>query len=122
MKKVKLINSIALDYNLFISSEFDADDYIGARQIAVDGSSVLFVQAKGAFTKEVVISSKEQGWVGEDLRVTLMADVDTTLKVITFDDDTTGNYYYDHTVVPMSFTPIFEGACWYIATINMLKA
>jgi len=63
LKKVTIIDGIVLDNNCFISSEFDIDDYIGSRVVAIDGSSIMYVQAKGSMTKEVKIYSKNSGWV-----------------------------------------------------------
>ena len=121
MKRVVSIDGIAFSNKLFISSEFDVDDFIGESTLAIDGSSVVFVQAKGAFTKEVSIDSKDSGWVHKDVKDLLMNNVDELSKLVVFDDATNGTYYYDHTKVPIQFAPLFEGSLWYTVTINLVK-
>lgn len=121
MKKVTSIDGIAFDYPLYISSEFDISDYIGERSVAIDGSSVMFVQAKGAFTKEVSLTSKDTGWVTKDTKDLLINTIDELSKTVIFDDTTTGTYYYDHTKTPISFSPLYEGSLWYTIEINLVK-
>ena len=121
MKRVISIDGITLDYKLFISSEFDADNYIGSKQIAIDGSSIVYVQPKGSMTKEVSIYSKDNGWVSEAKKDLLMSSVDEAVKTVEFDDASSGTYYYDHTKTPMTFDALYEGAEWYSVTINLLK-
>ena len=121
MKKVISIDGIDLDHPLYISSEFDVDDYIGFRSVAIDGSSVMFIQAKGAMTKEVSIYSKDNGWISETTKALLMASVDNQSIVVEFDDLSNATYYFNHTKVPMEFTPLFEGSLWFTVKINLLK-
>ncbi len=121
MKRVTKIDGVTLDNKCFISTEFDIDDYIADRQIAIDGSSVLFVQAKGAMTNEVSITSKNSGWVSDTTKDALINTVDELAKVVEFDDATTATYYYDHTKVPLQLTPLYEGSLWYNVELNLLK-
>jgi 4-hydroxyphenylpyruvate dioxygenase-like putative hemolysin len=121
LKRVTTIDGIILDYKLFISSEFDADDYIGSRTIAVDGSSIMFIQAKGSMSKEIEIYSKDNGWVSEAKKELLMSSVDDLAIIVEFDDLSSATYYYDHTKTPMRFDPLYEGSEWYSITINLLK-
>jgi len=122
LKRVKSIDGVTLDTTLFISTEFDFDDYLGERAVAIDGSSVMFVQAKGAMTKEVQIYSKpETGWQSEEVKDALIDTVDELAKTIIYDDDTEDTFYYDHTKVPLQLEPIFNGALWYTVEINLLK-
>lgn len=121
MKKVLTIDGISLDYPLYISSEFDVDDFIGERDVAIDGSSVQFIQAKGAFTKEVSIYSKQSGWVSKETKDLLISSVDELAKVVEFDDLSSATYYYDHTKIPVKFDSLYEGSIWYTIEINLLK-
>jgi hypothetical protein len=121
LKRVKSIDGVTLDNNCFISTEFDIDDYIGERNIAIDGSSVVFVQAKGAMTREVKIYSKDSGWIHKDTKDLIIATVDTTAKTVVYSDDTSDTFYYDHSRVPVSFQPLYEGSLWYTIEINLLK-
>jgi len=121
MKRVTKIDGVTLDNKCFISTEFDIDDYIAERQIAVDGSSVVFVQAKGTMSNEVQITSKSSGWIKEETKDALIDTVDESAKVIEFDDNTSATYYYDHTKVPLQFSPLYEGCLWYNVEINLLK-
>ncbi len=121
MKRVITIDGITLDNSCFISSEFDVDDFIGVRSIAIDGSSVLFVQSKGSMTKQVQITSKNSGWVSKDTKDLLFASVDVSAITVEFDDASTSTYYYDHERVPMKLTPLYEGSLWYNVEINLLK-
>jgi len=122
LKRVKSIGGVTLDTALFISTEFDIDDYIGERTIAVDGSSIMFVQAKGALTREVQIYSKpDTGWQSQIVKDALINTVDTSSKTIIYDDDTEDTFYYDHTKIPLKVDPIFNGALWYTVEINLLK-
>lgn len=121
MKKVTYIDGIVLDHPLYISTEFDIDNYIGERSIAINGSSIMFVQAKGALTNEVQIYSKTNGWISEVTKDLLIANDKTTAVIVTFDDTTTGTYYYDHTQAPMQFQSLYDGCTWYTVTLNMLK-
>jgi len=121
MKKVISIDGITLDNKCFISSEFDIDNFIGKRTIAIDGSSVMFVQAKGAMTKEVQVYSKTSGWVSKETKDLLIASVGTISIIVAFDDLTQDTYYYDHSKSPLKVTPLYEGALWYNVEINLLK-
>ncbi len=121
MKRVVSIDGIDFDNSMFISSEFDVDDYIGERSVAIDGSSVMFIQAKGAMTSEVSIYSKNSGWIHKDTKDLLMNNVDNLGKLVTFDDASSDTYYYDHTKTPITFDSLYEGALWYNVTINLLK-
>ena len=121
MRKVISIDGIALDNSCFISSEFDADDFIGKKSVAIDGSSIMFVLPKGAMTKDVQIYSKKHGWILESTKELLMASADSLPKIVVFDDTSEGTYYYDHTKIPMKFSQVFEGSLWYTVEINLLK-
>ena len=121
MRRVSKIDNIQLNYPLYISTEFDVDNYIGEKSIAIDGSSVMFVQTKGSLTNEVEISSDGDCWVHETIKDQLMTIVDDQPKTITYTDGTTDTFYFDHTKTPLSFKPIYNGALWYNATLNMLK-
>ena len=121
MKRVAKIDNIILDNLCFISTEFNIDDYLGERSIAIDGSSTTFVQAKGAMSLEVIVDSKDSGWITKATRDLLIASNDTNTVIIEYDDTTTDTFYYDHTKVPMKITPLFEGALWYNIEINLLK-
>ena len=121
MKRVVSIDGIVFDKKLFISSEFDVDNYIGESSIAIDGSSVMFVQPKGSMTKDVQIYSKDSGWVHVDTKDLLMNNADELPKTVVFDDASSGTYYYDHTKVPIEFTSLYDGALWYTIKINLLK-
>lgn len=106
---------------MYISTEFDIDDYLGTKDIAVDGSTVMFVQAKGSMTREVQVYSKSNAWVEEATKVLLEASVDMLSLQVTFDDLSSGTYYYDHSKVPISFEPLYLGCVWYNVTINLLR-
>jgi len=121
LKRVKKIGNVELDKNVFISTEFDIDDYIGERTVAIDGSSVVFVQAKGAMSREVRVYSKDSGWQKNTTVDALMSAVNTSSITITYTDDTTDTFYYDHTKIPLKVTPLFEGALWYNIELNLLK-
>lgn len=121
MKKVITIDGISLDNPCYISTEFDIDDFIGQRSVAIDGSSIMFVQAKGAMTKEVQITSKSNGWIESDTRDLLIASVDENSIIIEYDDLSTDTFYYDHTKTPLKLTPLYSGSLWYNVEINMLK-
>ena len=121
MKRVVSIAGVVLDNKCFISSEFDVDNYLGSKTTAVDGSTILFVQAKGALTKTVQITSKTSGWVSKDVKDALIATVGIDSIVVGFDDSTNGTYYYDNTTTPIKFTEIYEGSLWYNVEINLLK-
>jgi len=122
LKRVKSIDGVTLNTNLFISTEFDIDNYIGERSIATDGSSVLFVQAKGAMTREVQIYSKDDtGWQDKTVKDALINTVDELSKIVIYDDDTQDTFYYDHTKIPLRLDPIYKGALWYTVEINLLK-
>ena len=121
MKRVISIDGVPLDNKCFISSEFDVDDFIGQRSIAIDGSSILYVQAKGSMTKQVQITSKMSGWITSDTKDLLIATITTLGIVVSFDDSSSNTYYYDHSKVPMKLTPLYEGALWYNVEINLLK-
>ena len=121
MKRVVSIDGITFDNKLFISSEFDIDNYIGERSIAIDGSSIMFVQAKGSMTSDVSVYSKDSGWIHRDTKDLLTNNVDELGKLLVFDDTSSYTYYYDHTKIPLEFTPLFEGSLWYTVTINLVK-
>jgi len=121
LKRAVSINGITFDYKLFISSEFDMDDYIGSRQIAIDGSSVMYIQPKGAMSKEVKLYSKTSGIISETTKGLLEQDVDENIKNIVFDDASNGDYYYDLTKTAIEFEPLYEGSEWYSVTINLVK-
>ena len=121
MKKVTHVDGILLDHSLYISSEFDVDDFLASREVAIDGSSVMFVQAKGAMSREVQLYSKTNGWVEEVTKELLMASVDTDIIQLTFDDASSADYYYDHTKVPMTFDALYVGSTWYNVTINLIR-
>jgi len=122
LKRVIKIGGISLVNPLFISSEFDIDNFIGSNELTTDGSSVMFVQAKGSMTKEVQVYSKSQtGWVDEDVKVALTALVGVASVLIQFDDLSTETYYFDHTQIPLLFDSIYAGSTWYTVTINLVK-
>ncbi len=121
MKKVTIIDGIVLDNNCFISSEFDIDDFVGTKAIAIDGSSTMFVQAKGSMTKEVKIYSKNSGWISKETKDSIIASVSEDEIFVEFDDLSIESYYYNHSKIPVIFTPIYEGALWYNVEINLLK-
>ena len=121
MKRVIKIGDVDLDHKLFISSEFDVDDFLSQRVVAIDGSSVVFVQPKGSMTKEVSITSKNSGWISEDTKQALTNMIGTDSISITFDDNTSANYYFDHTKTPLKFSSLYEGSLWYNVEINLLK-
>ena len=121
MKRVVSIDGIPFDNLMFISSELKIDDYIAEKILAIDGSSVLFAQTKGALTKEVIIDSGENGWISKATKDLLIATVDLTSKTVVFDDATTGTYYYDHTKTPITFTELYEGSDWFTIEMNLLK-
>ena len=121
MKKVTHIDGIVLDHSMYISTEFDIDDYLGSKDIAIDGSTVMYVQAKGAMTREVQIYSKTNGWQELATKDLLEASVGTTSIVVTYDDASNDTFYYDHTKVPMVFDPLYSGCVWYNVTINLLR-
>lgn len=121
MKRVISIDGIILDNSCFSSDEYEVDDFIGERTLAIDGSSILFVQAKGSLTQEVQIYSKTSGWVTKETKDLLIATVDNLVKVVEYDDATTDNFYYDHTKIPLKIEPLFEGCLWYNVEINFLK-
>lgn len=122
MKRVTHIAGIALDNPLNISTEFDIDDYLASKAVAIDGSTVMFVQPKGAMTREVTVYSKSNtGWIEEATKDLLIAAVGTGVVELTFDDLSVANYYFDHTKVPMTFEPLYTGCTWYNVTINLLK-
>ena len=121
MKRVVSIDGVTLDNPCFITSEFDIDDFIGDRSIAIDGSSVLFVQAKGSLTREVQIYSKTSGWVTKETKDLLIDTVDELGKLVIFDDASQATYYYDHTKTPLKVDPLYEGSLWYNVEINLLK-
>lgn len=121
MKRVVSIDSVVLDYKCFISSEFDVDDYLGKSSIAIDGSSVVFIQAKGSMTKVVSIYSKDSGWIHKDTKDSLIDTVDNLAKIVTFDDSSQDTYHYDFTQIPLEFTPLYEGSLWYTIKINLVK-
>ena len=121
MKRVNTIDGVVLDYPLFISSEFDVNNHIGTRSVAIDGSSVMFIQPRGALSKEVQIYSGDNGWVSEAVKEQLMLKVDNEVIIVEFSDSSTETYYFDHTATPLSFTPLYEGAEWYSVQMNLLK-
>jgi len=121
LKRVVSIGGVTLDYKCFISSEFDVDDYIGSKSTAIDGSTIVFVQPKGTMSKEVQITSKSSGWVSKSTKDALIATSGTSSITVSFDDGTTGVYYYDNTKIPMKFSELYEGALWYNVEINLLK-
>lgn len=121
MKRVVSIDGIVLDNPLFISSEFDIDNYMGSSEVAIDGSSVVFVQAKGAFTKQVQVYSKTSGWISEATKDSLSLIVDTSAKILVFDDASSDTYYFDHSKTPLKFISLYEGSLWYTTEINLLK-
>lgn len=121
MKKVISIDGITLDRSCFISSEYDADDFLGASEVAIDGSTILFVQPKGALTKEVQITSRGSGFQKKQTKELLMASVGVSPIVVGFDNSTSDTYYYDHSRTPLQFEPLYDGSIWYTLTINLLK-
>ena len=121
MKRVVKIGDINLDKSIFVSTEFDVDDYIGEREIAIDGSSVMFVQAKGAYSQEVKIYSKDSGWQQKATRDAIFAlDLLSTIT-ITYNDNTTEDFIFDNSKVPIVMNPLYAGALWYNIEINLLK-
>jgi len=121
LKKAISIDGVSFDYPLFVSSEFDFDNYTGSKTIAIDGSSILFIQAKGSMTKEVQLYSNDNGWIHEETRKLLKDTVDGEAKTVVFNDGTEETYYYDHTKTPLGFTALYEGAEWYSIQINLVK-
>ena len=121
MKRVISIDGVPLDNPCFSSDEFNIDDFVGERTLAIDGSSILFVQAKGSMTLEVQVSSKSSGWVTKETKDLLVTTVDNLVKVVEYDDLSTDNFYYDHTKIPLQIEPLFEGCLWYNVEINLLK-
>ena len=121
MKKVTHIDGIELDHSMYISTEFDIDDYLASKSVAIDGSTVMFVQPKGSMTREVEVYSKSNGWQEEATKDLLTASIDTDVVVVTYDDATTDNFYYDHSKVPISFDPLYAGSLWYNVTINLIR-
>ena len=121
MKKAISIGGVTFDYPLFISSEFDFEEFTGSKTMAIDGSSVMFIQQKGSLTKEVELFSNENGWISEETRKLLRNTVDGNPKTVVFNDGTQETYYYDHTKTPIVFTALYEGSAWYSVQINLLK-
>lgn len=121
MRRVISIDGVILDHPLFIDSEFDIDNYIGERRVAIDGSSVMFIQPKGAFTKEVQLTSNTTGWQKEATKDSLIDIVNEEPKIIYFTDGSFGTYYFDLTATPLIFTPLYEGSVWYNVEINLIK-
>lgn len=121
MRKVITIDGISLDNACYSSAEFDIDDFLAERTVAIDGSSILFVQAKGAMSKDVQFTSKSNGWITSDTMDLLIASVDVNSIIVEYDDLSTETFYYDHTTTPLKFIPLYDGSLWYNVEINLLK-
>jgi len=121
LKRVVTFDGISLDYPLYISTEFDIDNYIGTSSLAIDGSTVMFIQPKGAMTNQVQIYSKTDAWVSDTIKNSLMSGVDDLAKTVTYSDGSSDIFFYDHTKTPLQFTPLYNGALWYNVTFNLLK-
>lgn len=121
MRRVTSIDSVVLDHTCFISTEFVIANYIGTRSITIDGSSSIFTQLKGENTLEAQITSKGSGWVSRATKNKLMASVNIDNIVVEFNDASSETYTYDHTKIPMKFTPLYEGADWFSVEINLRK-
>lgn len=121
MKRAVSIDGITFDYPLFVSSEYETDDFVGNQKLSNNGKTTKFVQNKISNTKEEVLFSNENGWVSSAVKSQLLLSANLNAVEVEFDDASTGTYYYDFTKIPISFVPLYEGAEWFKVTINLLK-
>lgn len=121
MKKAIKIGGLYLTYPLEVSSEMESNNYISQKNLATDGSTIIFAQPKDDLSLEVTLSSGKFGWQEDSVRTALMGMVGTTPVTVLYDDGTSDSYVFDHTKVPMRFTELYSGSCYFSVEIKLLK-
>ena len=120
MKRAVSINGITFNYPLFVSEEYEDNNYIGSSNITTSCTLVIKQIEKGDLTKKVALYSNENAWVKTDIKNKLFKDINTEQKTVEFNDNSNETYYYDLSN-PMEAEPLYEGADWYKIKINLLK-
>lgn len=119
--KAKSIGGTDFLYQLWVEEFEKPDNVKGEMVMSAAGSHITY--ASDITTPYITLVSKEQGWLDElDVAAlkTQYAQLGTTFT-LTYSDDTTETVRFAHEK-GISFTPLYEGSCYYRTTINLAKA
>ena len=121
MLRAKQLDTVVFGLNtLFIQEEMDDDSVLSEMNMSVAGTHIVY-EAE-IFTPYITLDSKQYGFLTEDQMVTLIGlrkQLDTTFT-LTYDDDSTETVRFAKEK-RMTFTPLFEGSCEYVAIIPLAK-
>ncbi len=117
--RAKKIGTETFAYPLWVAEFEKPADVMSEMRMSASGKHIVY--AKRIQTPYITLVSKEYGWLTEANVAALKAQfevIDGTTYTLTYDDDTTETVRYAHEK-GIEFTPLYEGACWYTATINL---
>jgi hypothetical protein len=121
MKRAKQLGSVVFTRNtLFIKEEFEPSNWMEERVISADGTDIVYVAEHK--TPNITLLSEQYGALDEAQRSAIIAmynDVDNNV-LLTYDDGSTDQVRIRRDTPPV-FTPMFEGACTYTATISLAR-
>lgn len=119
-EKIKVIDTITLQYPMFIEEFLAPANFIGDRVTSAAGTYILFQTEITTPTRTAV--SRDSGWLSEqnieDIK-SLWAQSGASFD-ITYEDDTTENVVFDKSQ-QLSFTEISPGICEYFGQFTLVK-
>jgi len=118
--KVKQVESIVLQYPMWLDEFYTPKNMIGENRMSAAGVAVMYEASIKTPTRTLL--SRESGWLSEDNITdlkTLWSVVGNTFSII-YDDDSTDVVAFDRSRA-LSFTEVSEGMCEYTAVIPMMK-
>jgi len=119
--RIKKIGEVTLKYPLLVVELNEPNDVLTEFMMSVNG--VHIVWNTQILTPYRTLISGENGWIGRAERDTLIAmykELEATL-LIEYTDGSTEKVRFAHEK-KIKFTPLYEGAEEYVATINMAIA
>lgn len=120
MKRAVSIDDIIFNYPLLVSDNYNSDDYVGSLKNTTGGKLVDNSIIKGSLTKKISLLSGDGGWIDFDTKKKLIENIDTSVKIVKFNDDSSINYNYD-LEKPLEFEEIYQNAKWYKIKINLME-
>ena len=122
MKRVKQLGTVVFSLNsLFIQEEESSNKVMGEVNMSASGSHIVYEAA--ITTPYITLDSKQYGWITEAQRLAIVAMWEAlgTTYTLTYTDDTTETVRMAREK-NLTFTPLYEGAKKYTATIPLAKA
>ena len=124
MKRAESIGIVTFDKVQYYENEFVSQGVSADSDRTIDGGVIVYEQDNKVSTNNVRLSSGENYPISETNLKELQDLIDGSLGktfLLTFTDTSSFNVRFRHEETPLESTPLWEGSCLYLITLNLAK-